>query len=317
LNNKKTYIDFCKNNSEIPLFHQPWWLDIVTNHNWDVAISFDKNNNIKAVLPYSAKKKFGQSVILQPLLTPQLGIIFFYPNDLIKQTSIYSFQNKHINAIINQLPQGLVFQQYQFTPNFKNWLPFYNSGFEQSTKYTYILDNIKNHEQIYNGFSNTIKRQIKEAESKITIKEEDNLCLVFAMVKESLERQKTKFKLTREILKSIEKKVLDLGQGKILIARDENDKVNAGILIVWDNKKAFLLGVGTDLNLDKSNATKLLIWEGIKYASKHVDIFDFEGSMLSGVERLYRSYGALQTPYFEIKKYKNKLYKIIFTLLNK
>lgn len=317
MSNKNTYIEFCNNNDDIPLFHQPWWLDIMTNSNWDVVISIDKNNNVKAVFPYSVKKKYGMSFILQPVLTPQLGILYFYPNDLVKQTSIYSFQNKHAKVLIEQLPKGSVYESYKFVPDFNNWLPFFNKGYEQSTRYTYILNDIKNHEAIYNGFSNTIKRQIKEAQGKVTITEEDNICLVYTMVKESLKRQNTKFALTREILKSIEKKYLELNNGKVLIARDENGKVNAGVFVIWDRQKAYLLGVGTDLEFDKSNATKLLIWQAIKHTSQYVDKFDFEGSMLPGVERLYRSFGGKQMQYFEIKKYRNKFYKLLFTLLNK
>jgi len=77
------------------------------------------------------------------------------------------------------------------------------------------------------------------------------------------------------------------------------------------------LGLGTSLKYGSNNSTKLLIWESIKYASQFVDKYDFEGSMLHGVERLYRSFGSKRTEYYELKKYKNKYFKVIFTLLNK
>jgi len=317
LDNKKKYINFCKNNDEIPLFHQPWWLDIVTNNNWNIALSKDKNDTIKAAMPYSIVKKMGFQFLLQPKLTPQLGILLFYPKDIVKQTSINSFQNKHIGIIIENLPKHIIYHYSKFVPEFDNWYPFFKKGYQQSTRYTYVLENIKDHESIFNGFSNTIKRQIKEAKEYTIIGEEQNLCLVYSLVKESLKRQNTKFVLNRELIKAIENKSEELSNSKILIARDKNNKVVAATFVIWDTKKAYLLGLGTDLSLDKNNSTKLLIWESIKYASKYVDDFDFEGSMLPGVERLYRNFGGKRIPYFEIKKYKNKFHKVLFTLLNK
>jgi len=317
LSNKDIYRDFCRENESVPLFHQPWWLDIMTENLWDIAISFDKNHNVRAVMPYFIKNKYGQRILMQPALTPYLGILFFYPPDINRRTSIYSFQSKHTRALIDQIPPKLLYQYFNFIPQFDNWLPFYSNAYEQSVRYTYIIDNIKNTEKVFDGFTNTIKRQIKEAENKVKISYEDNLCLVFSMVKESLEKQKVDFGLNRDVLKALERKSFELNQAKVLIARDKNGNVSSGVFLVWDNHKAYLLGLGTSQMYGSNNSTKLLIWESIKYASKYVDTFDFEGSMLPGVERLYRSFGGVRTGYYEVKKYKNKYFKAIFALLNK
>jgi hypothetical protein len=37
------------------------------------------------------------------------------------------------------------------------------------------------------------------------------------------------------------------------------------------------------------------------------DVFNFEGSMLPGVERFFREFGAIQTPYFTITRGKISL----------
>ncbi len=317
MDSKKIYRAFCKNNDNIPLFHQPWWLDIITENNWDVAISTENNGTIKAAMPYMIKRKFGLPVILQSGLTPFLGVLFFYPPDIAKRTSIYSFQNKHLSSIIENLPKNLIYHYSKFLPEFDNWLPFYNNGYEQSIRYTYIIDNIKDHDEVYNNFTNTIKRQIKEAKDKVKITHEDNICLVFALVKESVEKQGLKFLYKREVLKVLEKKLSEINQSKIFIARDENGNATSGLFLVWDKRKAYMLGLGTSQKYGNNNSTKLLIWESIKYVSQFVDKYDFEGSMLAGVERLYRSFGGKRTQYYEVKKYKNKYYKAIFALLNK
>ncbi len=316
MDNKSRYIEFCDNNDDIPIFHSPWWLDIVSD-NWDVALSFDRSGNIMAAMPFSHSYKLGLSVSLQPQLTPYLGAILFYPKDIQTRTSIYSFENKHLNALISCLPSGKLYQYIHFLPQIDNWYPFYLNGFQQSTRYTYVLNDIKNHDKIWSGFTNTLRRQIKSVDESLKVTEENNICTVFSLVKKSFERQNVKFSVTRAMLKKMEVELERHKQGQVLVARDKSGELYSAVLLVWDSRKCYLLGLGTEPEYANSNSTKLLIWEAIKFASQHVDIFDFEGSMLPGVERLYRSFGGIRAPYFEIKKYKNRFVKSLFAIINR
>ena len=49
-------------------------------------------------------------------------------------------------------------------------------------------------------------------------------------------------------------------------------------------------------------AFHLCLWEAIKFASTVTNKFDFEGSMIESVEKYFRSFGAVQKPYFTITK---------------
>ena len=40
----------------------------------------------------------------------------------------------------------------------------------------------------------------------------------------------------------------------------------------------------------------------IRHVSQYTPIFDFEGSMIPGVERFFREFGAIQTPFFTITR---------------
>ena len=53
---KEEYIILSKNNNDIPVFMQPWWLDTVTKKNWDVFL-YKKKDNIIAAMPYYIVKK--------------------------------------------------------------------------------------------------------------------------------------------------------------------------------------------------------------------------------------------------------------------
>ena len=51
-------------------------------------------------------------------------------------------------------------------------------------------------------------------------------------------------------------------------------------------------------------------FESIKFALESGRAFDFEGSMIESIEKYFRSFGAIQTPYFSISKTNSKLLKV-------
>jgi len=73
---------------------------------------------------------------------------------------------------------------------------------------------------------------------------------------------------------------------------------------------------GGNPSLRNSGAHSLILWEAIRYVADYAETFDFEGSMLPGVERFFREFGAIQTPYFTISKGKLSLLDRVFIKLN-
>jgi len=67
-----------------------------------------------------------------------------------------------------------------------------------------------------------------------------------------------------------------------------------------DTSYAYYLLGGADPRLRSSGAQSLLFWEAIKLASRKNLKFDFEGSMIEPIERVFRAFGAVQVPYLQI-----------------
>ena len=69
--NKDLYRKFCKENTDIPIFLQPFWLDIASA-DWDViicsenTIDHEKYSKIIAALPYCIKGNFVTKRIFLP-----------------------------------------------------------------------------------------------------------------------------------------------------------------------------------------------------------------------------------------------------------
>jgi lipid II:glycine glycyltransferase (peptidoglycan interpeptide bridge formation enzyme) len=65
----------------------------------------------------------------------------------------------------------------------------------------------------------------------------------------------------------------------------------------------YLFG-GMDEAYGDSGAKSLLFWKAINMASEKNLTFNFEGSMIPGVERFFRSFGGELTPVYYIYKRK-------------
>ena len=67
---------------------------------------------------------------------------------------------------------------------------------------------------------------------------------------------------------------------------------------------------GGDPALRTSGASSLCLWQAIKLAGEMGKSFDFEGSMIEPIERLFRAFGARQTPYMRVSRSPNRLLRV-------
>ena len=84
--------------------------------------------------------------------------------------------------------------------------------------------------------------------------------------------------------------------------------------MIWDAETAYDLISTIDPEYRNSGAASLAVYEIIKYVkTQGITGFDFEGSMIEGVENSFRKFGTVQTPYFFICKImtKNPLLRIL------
>ncbi len=75
--------------------------------------------------------------------------------------------------------------------------------------------------------------------------------------------------------------------------------------------------VGEDPELRNSGAGILLIWKAIEFTRNELNIlnFDFLGSMIQSVEPVRRSFGARQVPYFQLRKVKSPVLKLVMPII--
>ncbi|MBL4938129.1 GNAT family N-acetyltransferase [Clostridium sp. YIM B02515] len=310
MTSKEKYRELCDKEKTIPIFSRSWWLDAVCGEeNWDVLL-VEKGGKIIASMPYTTTKNKIFKGISMPLLTQKNGIWICYPDNQ-KYTSKLSYEKDIINEIINKievLKLDFYVQNYDYT--FTNWLPFYWKQYNQSTRYTYVIDDLSNIDRVYQETDGKVKTQIRKSEKVVSVKEDCSIETFYKMIFLTFKRQNMSMPYSFELIERIDMACKENRCRKILYAEDLQGRIHAAIYLVWDDTSMYYLMGGADPELRNSEATTLLLWNAIKFASTVVKKFDFEGSMIEPIERFFRAFGSTQKPYYKIWKDYSKLYKL-------
>ena len=302
MTNKEQYRELCEKEPSIPIYSRDWWLDCVCGeNNWDVLLfnSDNSSGKIEAAFPFYNPYNKG---ITMPAFTQTMGIWFNpefeqdnYSGNLLRKQNI-------CEKLIKDLPKHNYFLQ-NFHHSFTDWLPFYWKGYRQTTRYTYILPNIGNIPEIEKKRSYDIRNNIKKARTKYKTEIKSNIPadLFLKIYAKPFERQGEKI-YQPKILRRLIETVYSRNQGNIWGAFDEAGQLHAAVFVVWQENCAYYIAGGSDSEGRKTGAHLLVLSEAICEASKVSASFDFEGSMIAGVERVFRSFGAVQKPFFTISK---------------
>jgi len=308
MTNKEKYRKFCEKEKNIPIFSKDWWLDSVCGvDGWDVVL-VEKGGQIMASLPYMKTKKVIFEIITMPQLTQTMGVYIKYPSGQ-KYYKKLSWEQEMMESIILNLPKVDYFSQ-SFNRSITNWLPFYWNQFEQTTRYTYVIENISIDELEKNFETDARRRRRRKAyELGIEIIESEDIKTFYKLNTFTFARKNIEISYSFEFVKNLFEKCKENNAVKMYFAKYQ-DEVIAANFLVYDNNTVYYLMGGIDPTKKDLGAMDIIQFESIKFALESGRAFDFEGSMIESIEKYFRSFGAVQKPYFHITKTNSKLLKI-------
>jgi hypothetical protein len=280
------------------LFHEPWWLDAVAPGAWD-AVVVVKDGETVGRLPFVRKRRYGLTILSQPPLTQFLGPwIRAEPG---KYHTRLEREHEILRSLIAALPDHDIFIQC-FHHSVTNCIQFYWHGFSHSVKYTYIIDDLDDHDKIWTGFRETVRGHIRKAQRRVTVRSIDDIDPLIALNRMTFERQGLAPTYSADLIRRVDAACRARGARRIFLAEGSDGAPHAALYLAWDSESAYSLMSGSDPRLRSSGAISLLRWEAIKFAGQVTRRFDFEGSMLQPVERFLRAFGPRQVAYGELSR---------------
>jgi lipid II:glycine glycyltransferase (peptidoglycan interpeptide bridge formation enzyme) len=257
-------------------------------------------DRIQAAWPIVYGKGHGAKHVCMPALTQKLGILFAPSN--AKPVEEQSKNQRLATELMEQLGDTAGFHQ-NFHETFTDWLPFYWRGYAQTTRYTYVLEDISDPSVLWNNVRQKAKTEIRKAQ-KLGIQIRDNLELpqFTEIIRKTFARQNRTPLGSDELVRRLDAACSKNAGRKIFAGVDSRGRVHAAVYMTWSGNTAYTLMGGADPELRQSNAYRLVCWEAMVFANSIARRFDFVGSMLPQVEPVFRGLGAKQVPYFSISK---------------
>ncbi len=302
----EAYRSFAAKAPDLPLFMQPWYLDVVCQGGvWD-AVLVQKGGQTVAVLPFFLKQKWSWRYVTMPQLCKLMGPY------LLPEYRTLKWEMRLYKDLIAQLPAGLAAFEQNFNYSVINWLPFYWKGFQQTTFYSYVLPLGASEALIFKNIEKNYRQKIRAAEAQLNIRHDLPLTELHRLVGSSFERQGLEPPIDFSFLQNLYNSLAEQGCCKLFFATDPTtNAVHSAALMVWDRSSSYYLMSGDDPDFRASGAAVLLKWTAIQYTKNvlNLPVFDFEGSMMRGVEQGRRDFGAQQRPYFRVRREWSVLWK--------
>lgn len=316
MTNKERYKILCEQEGDkIPIFLQYWWMEIVCQgKQWDVVL-VEKNNTIVAALPYLIGTRFGMRYVLQPQLTQYNGI-WYREQEYATENKRLEFEKWAATAVIEQLEKlNLAYYDQNFSPQITNWLPFYWKGFEQTTRYTYRINDFSDMQKVFDDFDRNFRQKpLLKVENSFSVDWNILPTEFYNLHKAYWQSRGQQDLISEQLAINVCSRALERKQGFIAGLRDDKGELIVAKFIIYDSNCAHSLMSAFKPGRHPKGALPLLFWEIFKYISDKTKSFDFEGSMDEGIEYSYRLYGAKQTPYFKITKANSKLFLLLKTI---
>jgi hypothetical protein len=280
------------------IFATSWWLDAVAGGRWR-ANTLSDGGGVVAAWPTVVRRTRWGDVHEGAPLTPYLGPLFRPRDSELKRReeevkrleqlaeTLGSFA--HIDAACN--------------PAFDYWTPLRWHGFTQTTRYTWRFPRVDDLDGILSRARENIRREIRKAEKRGVTVEDGSLEAFQAVhLRTAAHQEIPGAELYLPALRRIDAAASDRNARRILLARDGDGRTHAGGYFVRDERWVYYLAGASDPELRTSGAPSLLLWKAIAYAAEEGLGFDFEGSIIRGVERFFRAFAGVPTPYSVVRK---------------
>ena len=313
---KFEYNAFIEKVVDIPVFFHPHHLTLLAPH-WHPLLYHSKSGQLQAVWPITYARKWGLRIIRKPPLTPWLGPIIRYPEGAT-EAQRRQLQRKVLTHFARELPKVAYFSQ-SLHPGVEDWSPLHYAGYRQTTRYTYRLDLQRYPAELWQGFKSELRNRLRKGAQELRIQESHNIGRVYADWSATLQRQGVAAPISRQQLQQLADWRREGNSGMVLSAVPQaGDESRGHLVLVWDAKTAYALIIcSAGGRASDSYTIPTLLWQGIQQAQRiGLSTFDFEGSMIPGVARLFATFGAQPVPYHFIYKYGNRLWQLADLLRN-
>ena len=260
---------------------------------------YDSGGDLRGGFCVWEQRKFGLRVLRNPPYTPQIGP--FYEPKATNPAARTDEQRGIVGAMADYLSfSGAAVVSLGLSLRIEDTLPFYWCGWKVVPYFTYRINLAQDEKTLLAAMSTERRKNVHKAQKDgLVVEEVAATGAMRALVMETYARQEMAFPMA-----TTDKVFSGLPPGRnsyCLIARASGGPV-AGVYVVHDSRTAYYL-IGGYADGAHHGAGALAMWHAILRAKElGLEVFDFEGSAIPPIERYFRGFGGVLTPYLSIHK---------------
>jgi hypothetical protein len=255
------------------IFHEPWWLDIVSNGIWrEVTVS--SGGLMIGRLPYTcATRPPGLTVLCMPPSTYVLGPALSPAFDGTKSIRIPR-QITVTKALISQLPAAShIF--FRLHGGVTNTLAFEAAGFSCCVNYTVVVPPNSPYD-LWREMPDKTRNVIRRAQEHLTVTELPDADRFLDFYEENLRERGRKNEFSRGVCARIIFECFRRKCGRVIATCDASGSLQSAVFTIWDQRTEYYF-MSTRRLKSKNGAKSLAIWTAIQHAAQHGLTFDMDG----------------------------------------
>jgi hypothetical protein len=269
------------------LFHEPWWLDAVTQGRFE-EVRVTSGDQVVGRLPFVISRKMGLTTLRMPPFTHLLGPVVDagegkLQTQLLKRMSI-------VRDLLDQLPRFDHFKQ-ALSASIVDGLAFQDRGFEITPQYTFRIDCRRDPQQIWQEMHFKTRQHIRRAEEKFRVSTVEDAGKFIKFYDTNVRKQG----LTNNIDFTPFGTVLSESQmrdcGEILCASWPDGTPTAMVFLVWGHGTMYYLLSTRASDAGDNGSVNLLLWVAVQRAHERGLVLDLDGVSSSGTARFLSRFG--------------------------
>jgi lipid II:glycine glycyltransferase (peptidoglycan interpeptide bridge formation enzyme) len=293
--------DFCERaEPAVGVFASRKWLAVYGKELTVIGIYKDENQLIGGFY-FLPSKKLGFNFIKLPPYTPHCAL--FFQSDGKNASSLNNFSKEVMSEVCNYISaRKAAITILAFPYTIKDFQHFIWSNYKVIPNYTYQVKLSKTLEEIKSHFDskhrNAIAKAIKEGVEVACNTVEPQMRYNFF----TGNLQQSGANIYEKELRNI---LFDFSDesNSFTFSASFNNKLVGMVHCIYDKNNCYYLLGGVDKSAGVQGVNNLLVQHSIEKAKElGCSTFDFEGSMLKGVEKFFRGFGPELVPYYTVNK---------------
>lgn len=278
------------------IFHEPWWLDIVTGGNYD-AVEISDNGKTVGRLYYFLRKRGGLKYSIMPPMTHFLGPAII---DDGGHPSTSFLRRSHITReLIRKLPHASLYQ-YKCHRYITDSIAFQQEKFHTAVQFTFeVSPDVE--DVLWKNLRGEKRKKIRSAQRAVTVSDILDPLEFWQFYDRNMQKKRSRNVCDQQLCCRMIEACLSRGRGRIYAAYDKEKHITAAVFCIWDETSSFYFMSSRESEAH-SGAISLLAWEAMKDAASRGLVFDFDGLSNSQSVLFITEFGGIISPRYIVTR---------------